>query len=218
LIKALMDEKSASLMALRDLKKATNNFSESAQIGEGGFGAVYIGRLSDGKTVAIKRSKREGSEKDKDQFLNEVRILSQISHRHLVKLLGCCMESHVALLVFEFFPNGTLQEHLQREVGDQSLSWENRLDIAIQTAEALNYLHSGATFPIYHRDVKSANILLNDDLHAKVADFGISRLVPTKATHVSTVAVQGTLGYIDPDYYTSFKLNDKSDVYSFQLV
>ena len=217
LIKRL-DERLATLMELRDLKKATNNFAKSAQIGEGGFGAVYLGKLSDGRRVAIKRSKRQGTEKDREQFLNEVTILSQINHRHLVKLLGCCMESQAALLVFEFVSNGTLQEHLQRRSGDQSLSWGNRLNIAIQTAEALNYLHSGASLPIYHRDVKSANILLDEHFNAKVADFGLSRLVPTEATHVTTLAVQGTLGYIDPDYYTSFKLNDRSDVYSFGVV
>ncbi|CAM6111998.1 unnamed protein product [Calypogeia fissa] len=218
LIKTLLERESASLMSLRELKRATNNFSESAQIGEGGFGIVYVGKLSDGTSVAIKRSKYERSENHKNRFLNEVRILSQINHRHLVKLLGCCMESGIALLVFEFVSNGTLLQHLQGKLGPKRLSWDERLNIAVQTANAINYLHSAASFPIYHRDVKSANILLDGDLNAKVADFGISRLVPLEATHVSTIAIQGTIGYIDPEYYTSYQLNGKSDVYSFGVV
>ncbi|CAM6111984.1 unnamed protein product [Calypogeia fissa] len=218
LIKTLLERESASVMSLRELKRATNNFAESAQIGEGGFGIVYTGKLIDGTAVAIKRSKCEGSESDKDKFLNEVRILSQINHRHLVKLLGCCMESGIALLVFEFVANGTLLQHLQGKLGPKRLSWDQRLNIAVQTADALNYLHSAASFPIYHRDVKSANILLDGDFNAKVADFGISKLVPLEATHVSTLAIQGTIGYIDPEYYTSYQLNDRSDVYSFGVV
>lgn len=218
LIRTLLERDSAALISLRELKKATDNFAESAQIGEGGFGTVYIGKLNDGTVVAIKRSKREGSEKDKEQFLNEVRILSQVNHRHLVKLLGCSMENKIAVLVFEFISNGTLQQHLQGNVGASHLSWKQRLTIAVQTADALNYLHSAAASPIFHRDVKSANILLNENLDAKVADFGISKLAPLHATHVSTAAVQGTLGYIDPEYYTSYKLTDKSDVYSFGVV
>ncbi|CAM6108301.1 unnamed protein product [Calypogeia fissa] len=218
LIKTLLARESASVMSLRELRKATSNFAESAQIGEGGFGIVYTGKLIDGTTVAIKRSKCEGSDRDKDTFLNEVRILSQINHRYLVKLLGCCMESGVALLVFEFIANGTLLEHLQGKLGPKRLSWDQRLNIAVQTSDALNYLHSAASFPIYHRDVKSANILLDGDLNAKVADFGISKLVPLEATHVSTQAIHGTMGYIDPEYYTSYQLNDRSDVYSFGVV
>ncbi|CAM6098740.1 unnamed protein product [Calypogeia fissa] len=217
LIKTLLERDSAALMPFREIKKATNSFAESAQIGEGGFGKVYIGKLNNGTMVAIKRSKREGSDKDKQQFLNEVRILSQVNHRNLVKLLGCCLENKVAVLVFEFVSNGILQDHLQGKIGADCLTWKQRLNIAIQTANALNYLHTSCTFPIYHRDVKSTNILLNEDLDAKVADFGISKLAPLQATHVSTLAV-GTLGYIDPEYFTSYQLTDKSDVFSFGVV
>ncbi|CAM6108293.1 unnamed protein product [Calypogeia fissa] len=218
LIQTLLERESASVMSLRELKKATSNFAESSQIGEGAFGIVYTGKLIDGTTVAIKRSKCGGSERDKDKFLNEVRIVSQINHRHLVKFLGCCMESGVALLVSEFVANGTLLEHLQGKLGPKRLSWDQRLNIAVQTSDALNYLHSAASFPIYHRDVKSANILLDCDFNVKVADFGISKLVPLESTHVSTQAIHGTMGYIDPEYYTSYQLNDRSDVYSFGVV
>ena len=199
------------------MRKATTNFAMSSQIVVGGFGTVYKGRLSNGTTVAIKRSKREGLQQDKQQFLNEVRILSQLNHRHLVKLLGCCLENKIAVLVFEYVPNGDLLERLQRKDGKVGLSWRQRLLIATQTADALAYLHSSANPPIYHRDIKSANILLDEHLDAKVADFGISRFAPLGATHVSTVVLQGTIGYIDPEN-TSLHVTDKSDVYSFGVV
>jgi hypothetical protein len=131
LIKTLMERGLVTLMSLSQLKKATNNFAQSSQIGEGGYRTVYKGKLSSGTMVAIKRCKRESSGKDKDQFLNEVRILSQINHRHLVRLMGCCMENMIALLVLEFVPNGTLQEHLQGESGSGPLTWKQRLDIAV---------------------------------------------------------------------------------------
>ncbi|KAL3698675.1 hypothetical protein R1sor_012751 [Riccia sorocarpa] len=217
LIATLLERETTALIPLREIKRATDNFTDSAQIGEGGFGKVYMGSLQDGTVVAIKRSKRDGSEAGKQQFLNEVRILSQVNHRHLVKLLGCCMENKVAVLVFEFVPNGTLQEHLQGKRGTR-LSWKQRLHIAVQTADALNYLHSSANYPIIHRDVKSANILLTEKLTVKVADFGISKLSLEEVTHMSTAAVQGTVGYIDPDYYATFQLTSKSDVFSFGVV
>ncbi|KAL2635966.1 hypothetical protein R1flu_007445 [Riccia fluitans] len=217
LIATLREKETTALMPLRELRRATDNFTESAQIGEGGFGTVYKGQLDDGTVVAVKRSKLKGTEEDRRQFLNEVRILSQVNHRHLVKLLGCCMENKEALLVFEFVPNGTLKEHL-KGTRDSRLSWRQRLQIGLQTAGALNYLHSGASQPIIHRDVKSANILLTEKLNVKVADFGISKLSPVEKTFVSTVRVQGTFGYIDPEYYERSQLTPKSDVYSFGVV
>ncbi|KAL2635935.1 hypothetical protein R1flu_007414 [Riccia fluitans] len=217
LIATLREKETTALMSLRELRRATDNFPESAQIGEGGFGTVYKGQLHDGTVVAIKRSKQKGTEEDRQQFLNEVRILSQVNHRHLVKLLGCCMENKEALLAFEFVPNGTLQEHLKGTRGSR-LSWRQRLQIGLQTAGALNYLHSGASQPIIHRDVKSPNILLTEKLNVKVADFGISKLSPVEKTFVSTARVQGTLGYIDPEYYERSQLTSKSDVYSFGVV
>lgn len=220
LIAALQDTGNATLMPLRELRRATSNFSQDFQIGVGGFGTVYAGKFTDGTTVAIKKSKREGTAEDKQQFLNEVRILSQVNHRNLVRLLGCCLENKIALLVFEFVPNGTLQEHLQGRCdrGGSHLTWRQRLQIALQTADALAYLHSAANPPIFHRDVKAANILLDDNLHAKVADFGISKLASLEMTHVTMTFIQGTIGYIDPEYYTSYQYTGKSDVYSFGVV
>lgn len=135
-----------------------------------------------------------------------------------MKLLGCCLENKVAALIFEYVPNGTVSDHLRKKKGKVALSWRQRILIALQTADALSYLHSAANPPVFHRDVKPANILLDEELNAKVADFGISKLAPLEATHVSTFAIQGTLGYIDPEYFNNYQITDKSDVYSFGVV
>ncbi|KAJ4770736.1 Wall-associated kinase family protein [Rhynchospora pubera] len=206
--------RSARYFMTREMKNATNNFSHNKLLGAGGFGEVYKGVLPDGTLIAVKCAKI-GNTKSTDQVLNEVRILSQVNHRSLVRLLGCCVEMERPLMVYEFIPNGTLAEHLH---GLRSpLSWDHRLSIAHQTAEGLAYLHFLAVPPIYHRDVKSTNILLDENLNAKVSDFGLSRLVESDLSHISTCA-QGTLGYLDPEYYRNFQLTDKSDVYSFGVV
>lgn len=216
--------KSSRIFTGREITKATNNFSKDNLIGTGGFGEVFKAVLEDGTITAIKRAKLNNT-KGTDQILNEVRILCQVNHRSLVRLLGCCVDLELPLLIYEFIPNGTLFEHLHGINADRSwkpLSWRRRLQIAYQTAEGLAYLHSSAMPPIYHRDVKSSNILLDDKLNAKVSDFGLSRLVDLAETannesHIFTGA-QGTLGYVDPEYYRNFQLTDKSDVYSFGVV
>ncbi|KAG8376640.1 hypothetical protein BUALT_Bualt09G0084500 [Buddleja alternifolia] len=207
--------KSARMFSLREMKKATNKFSKDRILGSGGFGEVYKGELEDGMVVAIKSAK-VGDIKSTEQVLNEVGILSQVNHRNLVKLLGCCVEAEQPLMIYEYVSNGTLHDHLHGKYSN-FLNWKIRLRIASQTAEALAYLHSSAYTPIYHRDVKSTNILLDEDFNAKVADFGISRLATQGLSHVSTCA-QGTLGYLDPEYYKSYQLTDKSDVYSYGVV
>ncbi|KQK05701.1 probable leucine-rich repeat receptor-like protein kinase At5g49770 [Brachypodium distachyon] len=207
--------KGARFFSFEELKSCTDNFSDSQEIGAGGYGKVYKGTLVDGMRVAIKRA-QSGSMQGAPEFKNEIELLSRVHHRNLVSLIGFCYEQKEQMLVYEFVSNGTLRENLV--VRGSYLDWKKRLRIALGSARGLAYLHELADPPIIHRDVKSTNILLDDNLKAKVADFGLSKLVAdTEKGHVST-QVKGTLGYLDPEYYMTQQLSEKSDVYSFGVV
>uniref|UniRef100_A0A1J3K629 Wall-associated receptor kinase-like 4 n=1 Tax=Noccaea caerulescens TaxID=107243 RepID=A0A1J3K629_NOCCA len=200
-----------------ELEKATDNFNKNRVLGQGGQGTVYKGMLVDGKIVAVKRSKVVDEDRV-EEFINEIIVLAQINHRNIVKLLGCCLETEVPVLVYEFVPNGDLCKRLHDdESDDYTMTWAVRLHIAVEIAEALSYLHSAASFPIYHRDIKTTNILLDEKYRVKVSDFGTSRSVTIDQTHLTT-QVAGTFGYVDPEYFQSSKFTEKSDVYSFGVV
>lgn len=187
------------LFTMKELERATKNFSKDLIVGVGGYGTVYKGTLKDDILVAIKVSKIADTTQT-EQFINEMVILTQIHHRNVVRLFGCCLEAQTPILVYEFIASGSLLDHIH---GDKKwLSWKNRLQIAIETATALRYLHSSASTPIIHRDIKTSNILLDENYIAKISDFGASRLIPMDQTQMSTL-VQGTLGYIDPEYLLS---------------
>ncbi|XP_047094405.1 probable LRR receptor-like serine/threonine-protein kinase At1g06840 isoform X1 [Lolium rigidum] len=204
-----------------EMARATNNFDILAQVGQGGYGKVYRGALDDGETVAIKRA-HEDSLQGSKEFCTEIELLSRLHHRNLVSLVGYCDEEDEQMLVYEFMPNGTLRDHLSSK-SKRSPGFGLRLHIALGASKGILYLHTDANPPIFHRDVKASNILLDSKFVAKVADFGLSRLAPVPdiegalAGHVSTV-VKGTPGYLDPEYFLTHKLTDKSDVYSLGVV
>ncbi|KAK3145227.1 hypothetical protein QOZ80_4AG0325740 [Eleusine coracana subsp. coracana] len=207
--------------SFEDLSHCTDDFCDSALIGQGGYGKVYRGALADGTVVAIKRA-QQGSLQGSKEFFTEIELLSRLHHRNLVSLLGYCDEEDEQMLVYEFMPNGNLRDHLSVKA-KEPLSFPMRLRIALGSSRGILYLHTEADPPIYHRDIKASNILLDSKFVAKVADFGLSRLAPVSETdgsalgHVSTV-VKGTPGYLDPEYFLTHKLTDKSDVYSLGVV
>ncbi|MED6145711.1 hypothetical protein PIB30_027958 [Stylosanthes scabra] len=208
--------KGARWFSFEELRKYTNNFSENNTIGSGGYGKVYQGVLPTGEVVAIKRAGQE-SMQGAVEFKTEIELLSRVHHKNLVSLVGFCFEKGEQMLVYEYIPNGTLMDSLTGKSGI-SMDWIRRLKVTLGAARGLAYLHELANPPIIHRDIKSSNILLDSHLNAKVADFGLSKLlVDSERGHVTT-QVKGTMGYLDPEYYMSQQLTEKSDVYSFGVV
>ncbi|PAN21414.2 hypothetical protein PAHAL_3G464700 [Panicum hallii] len=207
--------RSFTLFTEEELEDATDKFDERFVLGKGGNGTVYRGSLKDGRAVAIKRCRVAADERQRREFGKEMFILSQVNHRNIVKLYGCCLEVEVPMLVYQFIPNGNLYELIHRDGAPPPFAV--RLKIAHEAAEALAYLHSMASPPIIHGDVKSPNILLDENYTVKVSDFGASVLALTDNSHLVTL-VQGTRGYLDPEYMQTCRLTDKSDVYSFGVV
>ncbi|KAF8051911.1 hypothetical protein N665_1651s0003 [Sinapis alba] len=208
-------KKSKTKFKYETLQKATDYFSTKKKLGEGGNGTVFLGILRDGKSVAVKRlvfNTREWVE----EFFNEVNLISGIQHKNLIKLLGCSIEGPESLLVYEYVPNKSLDSFLFDESKSKSLNWNQRLNIILGTADGLAYLHSSPV-RIIHRDIKTSNVLLDDQLNPKIADFGLARCLGMDKTHLST-GIAGTLGYMAPEYVVRGQLTEKADVYSYGVL
>ncbi|KAK4360550.1 hypothetical protein RND71_019502 [Anisodus tanguticus] len=206
---------SQSQFTYEELAKATDGFSQANLLGQGGFGYVHKGVLTDGRIVAIK-SLKAGSGQGEREFQAEVEIISRVHHRHLVSLVGYCIANGQRMLVYEYVDNKTLEFHLHGK-GQPVMDWETRLKIALGSAKGLAYLHEDCQHRIIHRDIKAANILLDLNYEALVADFGLAKLTSDNNTHVST-RVMGTFGYLAPEYASSGKLTEKSDVFSYGVM
>ncbi|KAL8100495.1 putative receptor-like protein kinase At5g18500 [Apium graveolens] len=202
---------------LRDLEVATDRFSKENVIGEGGYGVVYQGRLPNGSLVAVKKIFNNLGQAEKE-FKIEVEAIGHVRHKNLVRLLGYCIEGTQRMLVYEYVNNGNLEQWLHGSMRQQGcLTWEARMKVILGTAKALAYLHEAIEPKVVHRDIKSSNILLDDEFNAKISDFGLAKLLGAGESHITT-RVMGTFGYVAPEYANSGLLNEKSDVYSFGIV
>ncbi|KAK7276760.1 hypothetical protein RIF29_17906 [Crotalaria pallida] len=202
---------------LRDLQQATNRFSAENILGEGGYGVVYKGRLINGTEVAVKKLLNNLGQAEKE-FRVEVEAIGHVRHKNLVRLLGYCIEGVHRLLVYEYVNNGNLEQWLHGAMQQQGiLTWEARMKVILGTAKALAYLHEAIEPKVVHRDIKSSNILIDNEFNAKVSDFGLAKLLDSGESHITT-RVMGTFGYVAPEYANSGLLNEKSDIYSFGVL
>ncbi|CAA3002282.1 serine threonine- kinase [Olea europaea subsp. europaea] len=206
-----------NLYSYKKLRIATDDFSQTNKIGEGGFGSVYKGKLKTGQMAAIKVLSSESSQGLKE-FLTEIQVISDVEHENLVKLYGCCVEGNQKILVYNYLENNSLAQTLLGNGHSRiQFSWRTRVNICIGVANGLAHLHEEMTPHIVHRDIKASNILLDKDLTPKISDFGLAKLIPPEMTHVST-RVAGTLGYLAPEYAMVGKLTRKADIYSFGVL
>ncbi|XP_057766389.1 probable LRR receptor-like serine/threonine-protein kinase At1g53440 isoform X2 [Salvia miltiorrhiza] len=202
---------------LRQMKAATNNFDNSNKIGEGGFGSVYKGTLSDGTVIAVKQLSSKSKQGNRE-FVTEIGMISALEHPNLVRLFGCCIEANQLLLIYEYLENNCLARALFGTPQQRlNLNWSTRKKICIGIAKGLAYLHEESRLKIVHRDIKATNVLLDKDLNAKISDFGLAKLDEEENTHIST-RIAGTIGYMAPEYAMRGYLTDKADVYSFGIV
>ncbi|XP_028755453.1 probable LRR receptor-like serine/threonine-protein kinase At1g53430 [Neltuma alba] len=214
--KELLDLKTG-YFSLKQIKAATDNFAPENKIGEGGFGPVYKGSLSDGSVIAVKQLSSKSKQGNRE-FVNEIGMISALQHPNLVKLYGCCIEGNQLLLIYEYMENNSLARALfGRPEQKLHLDWPTRMKICVGIARGLAYLHEESRLKIVHRDIKATNVLLDKDLNAKISDFGLAKLDEEENTHIST-RIAGTIGYMAPEYAMRGYLTDKADVYSFGVV
>ncbi|RVW33592.1 Cysteine-rich receptor-like protein kinase 10 [Vitis vinifera] len=202
---------------LGSIRNATDNFSDSNKLGQGGFGAVYKGTLSNGQDIAVKRLSK-GSGQGELEFKNEVLLVAKLQHRNLARLLGFCLEGIERLLIYEFVPNASLDHFLFDPIKCSQLYWERRYKIIVGIARGLLYLHEDSRLRIIHRDLKASNILLDEEMNPKISDFGMARLFSLDQTQGDTKRIVGTYGYMAPEYAMRGNFSVKSDVYSFGVL
>ncbi|XP_068328175.1 cysteine-rich receptor-like protein kinase 44 [Pyrus communis] len=205
-----------SYFDFKTLKKATKNFHPGNLLGVGGFGRVYRGRLGDGTLIAAKKLCLDKSQQGESEFLTEVKLITSVQHRNLVRLIGCCSDGPQRLLVYEYMKNRSLDLIIYGK-SDQFLSWSTRFQIIVGIARGLQYLHEDSPLRIIHRDIKASNILLDDKFQPKIGDFGLARFFPEDQAYLSTTFA-GTLGYTAPEYAIRGELSEKADIYSFGVL
>ncbi|XP_030451971.2 cysteine-rich receptor-like protein kinase 10 [Syzygium oleosum] len=199
------------------IRAATDNFSDSKKLGQGGFGAVYMGQLSNGQEIAVKRLSQNSSQGELE-FKNEVMLLARLQHRNLVRLLGFCLEGVEQLLIYEFMPNSSLDQFIFDPLKRANLNWDRRHKIIMGVARGMLYLHEDSRLRIIHRDLKASNILLDSDMNPKISDFGMARLFELDQTRAETNRIVGTYGYMAPEYVIHGTFSVKSDVFSFGVL